>query len=121
MSTAQPKSDSVLQQRIKRNIGFLVLMLIVAGVYVAWLGYFGHITGSSRLDGSIGILLGLYICSHPAANMLDILLFMTPDTRESLISIRFNWLWLFLNLLTAFAAWGVIFTGILRFVAHSLH
>ena len=107
-------------QRINRNIWFLGSMLVVAGMYVGWISWVGHLTGSGRLDGTLGILIGLYICSHPAANMLDMLLFMKPDIRESLVASASGRFWLFLNLLAFFAAWAVIFTGVLRFIARSM-
>ena len=112
---APPKKKSALHQRITRNMWVLGSMLIFAGMYVGWLFYFGPLTYSNRLDGSIGILLGLYIGSLPAANMLDILLFMRPDSREGLISTTSGRFWLLLNLLTVLAAWAVIFSGVLRF------
>jgi len=115
--SAPPLRISTLQLRITRNIWLLVSMLILAGLYVGWLAYFGQLSHSSRLDGTLGILLGLYICSHPAANMLDILLFMTADTRESIGSTASGRLWLILNLLTVLASWAVIFSGALRFVS----
>lgn len=94
----------------------LGLLLVSAGIYVGWLTYIGNFSGSNRLDGTLGILLGLYICSRPAANMLDILLFMAPDTREKLATTALGRLWLLMNLLTVIAAWAVIFTGLLLIV-----
>ncbi len=109
-----PKS---IQNRILRNMGLLGLVLLIGAVYICWMAYVGALTGSSRVDGSIGILLGLYICSHPAANMLDMLMFMTADIRESILATRTGWIWLFMNLLAFLVAWAVIFSGILRFVS----
>jgi len=39
------------------------------------------LTGSTTLDGIIGVLLGLYIGSHPAARLLD-LLYLQSGTRR---------------------------------------
>ena len=61
-----------MQPRHKRNTWILGILLLFAGVYIGWLAAWQTLTGVSRLDGSLGILLGLYICSHPAANGLDI-------------------------------------------------
>ena len=113
---AAPKKKSETQQHIARNTWLLVFMLILAGAYTGWFAYFGFLSGSNRLDGTLGILLGLYICSHPAANMLEILLFMKADAREGLVSTGAGRFWLLLNLLTVLAAWAVIFNASLRFV-----
>ncbi len=109
-----------VHQRISRNVWLLGSMLVLGGLFIGWITWFGTLTGSPRLAGTLGILLGLYICSHPAANMLDILLFMSPDIRESLVSSTSGRVWLFLNLLDFFAAWAVIFTAVLRFVSGSI-
>ena len=116
---AQPKKKSEVYERITRNMQVLGAMLVLGGIYIGWLSYVGSISGSDRLDGTLGILLGLFIGSQPAANMLDILLFMKADTRESLITTHAGRFWLFMNLLTIFAAWAVVFTGALRFVSVS--
>ena len=39
------------------------------------LHYLHTLTGIPVLDGSMGVTLGLYICSHPAANAVDMLFF----------------------------------------------
>jgi len=117
--SAQPKQQNEVYQRITRNLRVLSAMLVFGGIYIGWLSYIGSISGSNRLDGTLGILLGLFIGSQPAANMLDILLFMKADTRESLITTNSGRLWLFMNLLTIFAAWAVVFIGALRFVSVS--
>jgi hypothetical protein len=117
--SAQPKQRNEVYQRITHNMQILGAMLVFGAIYIGWLSYVGAISSSNRLDGTLGILLGLFIGSQPAANMLDILLFMKADTRESLISTNTGRFWLFMNLLTIFAAWAVVFTGALRFVSVS--
>jgi len=106
------------QRKMMRNTGLLGSMLVLAAVYIGWLSYFGQISASGRLDGTLGILLGLFISSHPAANILDMLLFMRPEVRESLLTSASGRVWLLFNLLCFLAAWAVIFSGTLRFVAH---
>jgi hypothetical protein len=113
---ANPWDKNDIQTRIRQNLWLLGSMLVLAGAYLGWLAYIGPLTGSNRLDGTLGILLGLFICSHPAANMLDMLMFMSADTREGITTTNAGRFWLFLNLLTVFAAWAVIFGAILRFV-----
>ena len=109
---------SKLQVRIGRNIWVLCFMILIACLYVIWMAYIGRLTSNIRLDGTIGMLLGLYICSHPAANMLDMLLFMTADTRERIFISNIGCFWLGLNALTLLASWVTIFSGALRFVQH---
>jgi type II secretory pathway component PulL len=70
------------------------------------------------MDGIIGVLLGLYICSHPAANMLDALFFerrfQRPDSsRWSGIS------WLALNILVLLVGWLVITIGATQLTARA--
>jgi len=110
------RKPSEVQQRIARNLPVLVILVLLASLYVGGLAYFGILTGSARLDGSLGLLLGLYVCSHPAANVLDMLLFMTADTREGITGTRSGQLWLALNVLTLLAGWVAIFSGAMRFV-----
>lgn len=107
---------NALELRITRNIQLLVGMLLLAAGYIGWLVYAGSFMNSNRLEGTLGILLGLYIGSHPAANMLDILLFMNADTREGLITTNRGRVWLLLSGLTGLASWAVIFAATLRFV-----
>jgi hypothetical protein len=97
-------------------LGFLLLL---AGLYIGWFSARQTLTGIPRLDGSIGILLGLYICSHPAANGLDLLLFMRPEAREAITATWAGRLWLGLNALALLAGWAVIFAGTLRFVVRA--
>jgi len=113
----QPDQRNAIHRRILRNMGMLVFMVMIAGFYIGWSARVGTFTGSNRWDGLLGILLGLYICSHPAANMLDMLLFMPADTREGLLKDATGWSWLFLNALVFLAAWAVIFKGILLLVS----
>jgi hypothetical protein len=66
------------------------------------------------LDGSIGLALGLYLCSHPAANAVDVLLF----ERDTMSRIS-EWpvvRWLALNLLVLLTGRMVVFIGLRRLV-----
>ena len=51
-----------------RNTKVLWGLILLAIAYGSLLYYLHTLTGTNMLDGSIGVLLGLYICSHPAAN-----------------------------------------------------
>jgi len=113
---AHAKLTGKAQMKVEHNTPLLCFWVLVAGLFTGSLAYFGQLTGVSRLDGSLGMFLGLYICSHPAANMLDVLLFMTADVRERILTNRSGQLWLGLNAVTMLAGWVVIFSGALRFV-----
>jgi len=104
------------QSRLRQNTLLLAVMILFAGIYTGWLYLQGTLTGTVRLDGAIGVLLGLYIASHPAGNMLDILLFMKSEDREQILATHSGRFWLALNGLALLAAWFVIFIGVLHFV-----
>jgi hypothetical protein len=101
-------------QRGKRNTPWLIGMLVLAGVYAILLYTFHTFSGQLRLDGVIGIIVGLYICSHPAANVVDLIIFGRYNLYQGL-SRRNNFLWWGLNLLVLLAGLGVIFSGTTRF------
>ncbi len=94
-----------------KRLGVVVLLALLYG---GWIHTQRTITGSPRLDGIIGVLLGLFICSFPAANMLD-LLFAARRAQSS--SSEWPLLgWLGLNLLVLFAGWLVITIGATRLI-----
>src|SRR5690242_13274595 len=43
------------------------VLLAPATLYLAWILFFPGVTAGLLFDGSVGVLLGLYICSQPAA------------------------------------------------------
>ena len=89
-------------------------MIPLALVYAVL--YFGlpTITGRIQFDGILGIVLGLYICSHPAANLVDRLIFGHYLFRPGELR-RQAALWWGLNLLVMLTGFLVIFSGMLRF------
>src|SRR3712207_8509161 len=89
--------------------------VLLAIVYVSLLYYVGSLTGINMLDGIIGVILGLYICSHPAANAIDLMFLGRGGLRQ--VSSEWSGLgWLALNLLVILAGWLVIVIGAIRFV-----
>jgi hypothetical protein len=91
---------------------------VLACVYLGWLSYLGTLTGRPTLDGVIGVMLGLYICSHPAANAINLLFF----EREAWHAATSEWsgiAWLALNVLVLFCGWLVITLGAARLAATS--
>jgi hypothetical protein len=104
------------QPRRTRNSRLLWGLILLATAYGGWFYFPLSLTGTALLDGSIGIVLGLYICSHPAANAVDMLFFerSAPWRRSTPWS---NLGWLALNLLTLLAGWVVIVIGAARFAS----
>src|SRR5271157_36734 len=47
----------------KRNPVLLVALAGIAAIFAGWLHFMSSLTGRARLDGGLGVLLGLYICS----------------------------------------------------------
>jgi len=99
-----------------RNIKLLGFLLLLAFAYSGLLKYDHMLTGKNTLVGIFGALLGLYICSQGAANILDMLLFggIASGQRASLRSIL---LWLAFNVIILFIGWLVIVQGTIRFTA----
>ena len=106
----------MIQPRLGRNAVLLIVMLLLGGFYCGWVSFLGTLTGVTGLDGMIGVLLGLYMASHPAGNTLDMLLFMRGDVREDILTTIPGRIWLALNALVFLAAWLVIFIGVTLFV-----
>lgn len=101
------------QHQRRRNTKVLWRLILLAIAYGSLLYYRHTLTGANRLDGSIGVVLGLYICSHPAANAVDLLFF----ERGALYQISSEWsgiTWLALNMLVLLVGWIVIVIGATR-------
>ena len=95
----------------------LGVVVLLAVLYGGWIYSQQTITGVPRRDGIIGVLLGLFICSFPAANMLN-LLFASRHAQSS--SSEWSSLgWLGVNLLVLFAGWVVITIGATRLIARA--
>jgi hypothetical protein len=87
----------------------MIVMILLAIIYSGLLYALHTLTGEKLLDGGIGVILGLYICSHPAANAIDLIFMQRIPAEWSSTP------WLTLNLLTMFAGWVVIVIGAGRF------
>lgn len=104
------------QPQYERNPRMLWVLLLLAISYAGLLRFLDTLTGIRMLDGGIGVALGLYICAHPAANMVNMLFFERGAHHQSssgTSGIR----WLALNLLVLLAGWAVIFLAIRQLVA----
>jgi hypothetical protein len=88
----------------------LCTLLVPAAAYLAWASSFRPLDGSPLVDGTVGVLLGLYICSHPAANGIDLIFLERGAFRR--VSSRWSGVgWLALNGLVMFVGWLVIVAG----------
>jgi uncharacterized membrane protein YGL010W len=101
------------QHRPGRNIKTLWALVLLGIAYSSLLYYQPTLTGTNNVDGIIGVLLGLYICSHPAANVVD-MLFFRRSARGQFSSRQSTVLWVALNMLVLLIGWIVIFVGTTR-------
>jgi len=106
------------QQRFGRKIVTLSALIVVGIAYSGFLYFQPTLTGMHDLDGIIGVVLGLYISSHPAANLVDIL-FYRRAIRYQFSSKRSLILWLSLNILVLFISGIVIFVGTTRLIGRT--
>ena len=107
----------IMEQQRGRSYKTLGVVVLLALLYGGWIYTQRTITGIPRLDGVIGVLLGLFICSRPAANMLD-LLFAARRAQSS--SSEWSSLgWLGLNLAVLFVGWIVVTIGATRLIARA--
>ena len=106
------------QHQRGRNFKTLWVLVLLAIIYGSLVYYRRTLIGTNRLEGIMGVLLGLYICSHPAANVLD-MLFFGRDARRQASSRRSDVLWLALNMLVLLIGWIVIFIGTTRFIGRA--
>ena len=98
----------------QRNNSALLTLLLPAAAYLAWQVFAVALTQNDLLDGSVGVILGLYICSHPAANGIDLLFYERGRFRR-VFSENSGIGWLLLNALIMFVGWVVIVFGAARF------
>jgi len=99
-----------------RNTKTLWAVVLLGIAYSGLLYFHGTLTGTNKWDGIIGVVLGLYICSHPAANVVDMLFFRRGGRRQ-FSSKRSTVLWLGLNMLVLLIGWLAIFIGTTRIVS----
>jgi len=106
------------QQRRERNVITMSVLVVLGICYSSFLYYQGTLTGMNNVDGIIGVVLGLYICSHPAANLVD-MLFYRRGIRYQFSSKRSAIFWLVLNVLVILISGLVIFVGTTRLIGRT--
>jgi hypothetical protein len=100
-------------ERVKQSTPLLWALIVPAAAYLAWQYYWPWFTGDDLVDGMTGILLGLFICSRPAANGID-LLFLERGAFKRIVSNRSGFAWFLLNSLVMVLGWLVISVGAAR-------
>jgi hypothetical protein len=100
-------------ERARRNSLLLWTLAFVSAAYLAWQYTWPAYTGGDTLDGIVGIVLGLYICSRPAANGID-LLFTERGAFGQLVSSVGGLAWFLLNSIVMLMGWFVISVGASR-------
>jgi hypothetical protein len=103
------------QPRIEYHIARMWISVLLGIGYCSFFLFFYTLTGSTTLDGTIGVLLGLYIGSHPAAHLLD-LLYLPQGKRREFLSSEPGAVWLIVNLLILVVGIFTIVIGANRFV-----
>ena len=103
------------QQRLGRKIITLLVLIALGIAYSGFLYFQPTLMGMHVLDGIIGVVLGLYISSHPAAHLVE-MLFYKRAMRYSFSSKRSVILWISLNVLVLFISGIVIFIGTTRLI-----
>jgi hypothetical protein len=98
----------------RRKIQTLFVLILIGAVYSILIEIHLHFTNIPQIDGGIGVLLGLYACAHPAANLLDIVLFGRYSSSRN-FSRKSTILFWILNSLVLLVGWVDIVMGLLRF------
>ena len=102
------------QRKGRQNYGMLGVMVLLALAYAVTVYLWRPLSTAHKLEGSIGILLGLFICSKPAANLLDLLFDLLQNRFQRVSGMRLT-LWLVLNFIILLVGWFIITLGATRF------
>ena len=101
--------------RRERRIKKLWALILLGAAYSGFLHYQCTFTEASNVEGALGVVFGLYICSHPAAHVVDMLFFGRGGQRP-FSSTRSALMWVTLNALAFLIGWAVIFFGTTRLI-----
>jgi len=102
------------QRNSRRNYGVLMIMALLALAYDLTVYIWRPLSTAHKVEGILGILLGLFICSKPAANLLDLLFDLLGNRLQREPELRLI-LWLVMNFLILLVGWFVITLGATRF------
>ena len=99
----------------RRKIKMLCALSLIGIAYSIFLNSQYTLTGKDTLEGMIGVVFGLYLSSHPAASLVDLLFFRRAVWRQY-SSYRSMVSWLGINLIVLLIGWMVIFIGTTRLI-----
>jgi hypothetical protein len=105
-------------QRSQYKIIILLVSAVLGIIYHILITSQRTLTGVDDLDGIIGVVIGLFICSHPAANLVDLFFYRQP-TQNLYLFKRAIVLWVTLNTLVLLIGGIVIFTGTTRLIGRT--
>ena len=112
---AELPGEGLTMNRQDRNTRALWASIAIGAAYLAFVDRLAGQMVNDILRGSIGVVLGLYICSHPAANAVSFLFFDRGGPR----GVGSGWAglgWVVLNVAVVLLGWLVITSGMTRFV-----
>ncbi len=101
-------------QKRWHNYVTLGVMLLLAMSYHVTVYFWRPLSRAHKVEGILGILLGLFICSIPAANLLDLLYDLLGNRLQQDEGLRLVF-WLLLNIIVLLVGWFVITLGATRF------
>jgi hypothetical protein len=97
--------------------GRLWALLVPLAAYLAWMSSAATVTGVARVDGALGVLLGLYAGAHPAANGIDLIFSSRRGGRWRTAGPLHSAVWLLLNFLVLIAGLFAVIVGAAQFSA----
>ena len=107
------RTGSIWHHDYEFRSGSLSLLLVVAVGYLFWQASLPDVTPHDRAYGIAGMLLGLFICSRPARNGIDVLIFERRSLRRAMRGAK-GVAWLCLNALVMLAGCVVVVMGAMR-------
>jgi hypothetical protein len=102
----------------RREIRILCVLSLIGIAYSVLLDFQHTLSGKDTLDGAIGVVFGLYLSSHPAAGLVDLLFFKRAAWNQP-SSHRSMCLWLVINVFVLLIGWLVIFVGTTRLIGRA--
>ena len=101
-------------QKRRQNYVILGVLVLLALLYDVTVYFWRPLSGVHKVEGILGILLGLYISSKPAANLLDLMFDVLSNRFLKVSGLRLIF-WLVVNILLLLVGWYVITLGATRF------
>ena len=107
------RTGSGWQRDYEFRSGTLSLLFVLAIAYLLWQASLPDVTPNDRAYGIAGMLLGLFICSRPARNGIDVLIFERHSLRRAMHGAK-GLAWLCLNAIVMIAGCFVVVMGAMR-------